>query len=74
MFSYEPIDETPVCECKPCEECGGEGGRWVRYTLNQRNHWEELVEPQWFTCRPCQGTGIDSSGCEIEHRKEVVAR
>lgn len=61
------------CECVQCDECEGQGGHHVRYVLNQRNHYEALVEPQWFACSACNGTGVNSNLCECDHSKEVVA-
>ena len=46
-------DDTPICECRPCKLCLGEGAAW--------NGFYQIDS----ICPTCHGTGTDSSRCEV---------
>ena len=71
-----PIDnetgynDTPACECKPCQKCDGEGGHDVNTTYTEAGVPIHHDMPIWFPCSHCNGSGVDFDDCEI-HAKET---
>lgn len=77
MFSSEQTrdeDLTAQCDCRPCTRCEGEGGHNVYYVKDHQGHYKELVEPVWFDCDDCCGTGKDSDDCEVHGAVPVDAQ
>jgi len=61
-FTVDPPEEAAVCECRPCKQCDGEGGRDA-YAPGRTAHDEAHLG--FEQCWLCQGTGRDTSMCEV---------
>lgn len=61
-------DDTPQCFCKPCAKCDGEGAFPVQVPLRIARNGDVLEyehRGEWSPCSKCNGTGKDSSDCEV---------
>ncbi len=68
-------DDTPVCGCKPCEKCDGEGQIPLRISEGSDGRGPDCrVVLEYQDCPKCKGTGRISDDCEVPaHSEEVTA-
>jgi DnaJ-class molecular chaperone len=72
MIDTETGFETePICECSKCEQCAGEGVVREYEPVEATSHSGMVVTNQDtgqdMKCFRCDGTGRNSSQCEIDH-------
>jgi DnaJ-class molecular chaperone len=59
--------DAPICECRPCKTCGGQGETYYNTAPCAPFYRSEEV---WVKCGECLGTGRNPADC-IVHCGEI---